>query len=129
MAQPNPAPGYAQHPDHQVLIAPNPNPVRVTFNGKVVAQSSAALVVRESRYPAVFYLPRADVVPGVLQATSHHTHCPFKGDASYWSLTVDGRTAENAVWGYDAPFDEATALRGHVAFYPDRVDAIEELAP
>lgn len=126
MPQANPAPGYRQHPDHTVIITPHSGHVRVAFNGRTIAESDNTLAVRESRYPAVLYFPRADVAMDLLQPTAHQTHCPFKGDARYWSVTVDGKTAENAVWGYDTPFDEAAALAGHVAFYPDRIDAIEE---
>jgi uncharacterized protein (DUF427 family) len=127
MTQPNPAPGYARHPGHKVAINPHPKRVRVKFHGRVVAETGHPLVVQESGDPPVFYIPRTDAIAAFLEPTDHHTHCPFKGDARYWSLTVDGKTAENAVWGYDAPYDEAAPLRGHIAFYPDRVDSIEEL--
>lgn len=127
MPQPKPAPGYGSHPDHKVVISPHPKHVRVKFNGRIVAESEETLVVQESSYNPVIYFPRKDVaMTEFLVATKHHTHCPFKGEARYWSLNVDGKVAENAVWSYEDVYDEAEPLRGYVAFYPDRVDSIDE---
>jgi uncharacterized protein (DUF427 family) len=113
-------------PDHPITITPNPQRVRVTFAGRVVAETSRALTMKEGSYPAVLYIPREDADMSLFTRTDHGTHCPYKGDASYYSLKVDGRTAENAVWSYEAPFPAMATIKGHLAFYPNRVDKIEE---
>ena len=91
-------------PDHPITIELNPKRVRVTFNGRIVADTTNALTLKETTLRPVQYVPRADVDMGALARTAHKTHCPYKGDASYYSLSVDGRTAENAAWTYEAPF-------------------------
>ncbi|MBX9699586.1 MAG: DUF427 domain-containing protein [Acetobacteraceae bacterium] len=113
-------------PDHPITIAPNPQRVRVMLGGVVVAESTRALTLREASYPPVQYIPRADADMALLARTAHATHCPYKGDASYYSITAGGKRAENAVWSYEAPFPAMAAIAGHLAFYPTRVDAIEE---
>jgi uncharacterized protein (DUF427 family) len=113
-------------PDHPISIATNPRRVRVTFNGRVVADTHSALTLREANLPAVEYIPRADVDMALLERTAHATYCPYKGDASYFSLKADGRGSENAVWSYEAPYPAVAAIKGHLAFYPDRVDLLEE---
>jgi uncharacterized protein (DUF427 family) len=100
--------------------------VRVTFGGVVIADTTRALTLREASYPAVQYIPRADAKMDLLKPTANASHCPYKGDASYFSILADGRTAENAVWSYDNPFPAMTDIAGHLAFYPNRVDKIEE---
>jgi uncharacterized protein (DUF427 family) len=112
--------------DRTITIAPAAKRVRVTFAGRVIADSKRALALREAGYPVVFYIPRADADMAVLQPTERHTHCPYKGEASYFSVAVDGRTAENAVWSYEQPYPAMAEIAGHLAFYPNRVDAIEE---
>ena len=119
------APG---HP-HAIHIEPNPNRVRVTFNGTVIADTRRALVLREGPLPPAQYIPREDVAMAFLRPTKHSTHCPFKGDASYFTVSVDGRTAENAVWTYQAPLLAVADIKDYVAFYPEKMDAIEELPP
>jgi uncharacterized protein (DUF427 family) len=122
----NPAPGYATKPDHRVDLVPEAQRVRVTFAGAVIADSGAALRVEETGHGPVHYLPEADVRFDLLRPTEHHTYCPFKGDCSYWTIDAGGgKRAENAVWAYNAPYDEATGLAGHYAFYQSRVDKIE----
>jgi uncharacterized protein (DUF427 family) len=125
----NPAPGFASKPDHRVDLLPEKRRVRVTFGGAVIADSRTALRVEETGHGPVYYLPEKDVRADLLRPTDHKTHCPFKGDASYWTIEIPGsgeaRRSENAVWGYRAPFDETAGLAGHYAFYPNRVDAIE----
>ena len=113
-------------PDHPITIAPNPKRVVVTFGGRTIADTTRALALRESTYPAVQYIPRADVDMSMLERTAHGTECPYKGHANYYSLNADGRTAENAVWTYERPFDAVAPIKEHVAFYPNRVDSIEE---
>jgi uncharacterized protein (DUF427 family) len=113
-------------PDHPITITPNPKRVRVSLGGRVVADTTRALSLKEATYPAVQYIPREDVAMDLLRRTTHSTHCPYKGDASYYTIVADGRTAENAVWTYEQPFSAMAQIAGHVAFYPNRVDAIEE---
>ncbi len=113
-------------PDHPIAIEPAGKRVRVHFAGRPVADTTRALVLREANYPPVYYIPRADADMSLLQATSHSTHCPYKGDASYFTIAIDGREATNAVWSYERPFPAVAAIEGRLAFYPNRVDAIEE---
>src|SRR5690349_2160307 len=113
-------------PDHPIAITRNPRRIRVHFGGRVVAQSTRALTLQEARYPPVQYIPREDADMSALTRTARRTHCPYKGDASYFTLSAGGRTAENAVWSYEQPFPAVSEIAGHLAFYPDRVDAIEE---
>ena len=114
-------------PDHPITITPNPKRLRVTFAGQVVAETTRALTLQEASYPAVQYLPREDADPALLRRTERSTHCPYKGDASYYSIEANGRRAENAIWSYESPFPAMQQIAGHLAFYPDRVDRIEEL--
>jgi uncharacterized protein (DUF427 family) len=115
-------------PDHSITIEPNPKRVRVLFNGRVVADTTRALTLHETSLPPVQYVPREDADMALFARTSHTTHCPYKGDAAYYSLNVDGRTAEDAVWTYEAPYPAVAPIKEHLAFYPDRVDRIEEPA-
>jgi uncharacterized protein (DUF427 family) len=114
-------------PDHPITIAPNPKRVRVTFNGRVLADTRRALTLREATYPAVQYIPRTDIDMALFQRTAHATHCPYKGDASYFTLAVDGRVSENAAWSYEAPYPVMAEIRECLAFYPSRVEGIEEI--
>ena len=111
-------------PDHPITITPTPRRVVVTVGGRVIADSRAALTLQEAAYPAVQYVPRADVDMTQLERTEHATYCPYKGDCAYYSLPAGGERAANAVWTYEQPYDAVAAIRGHVAFYPDRVDSI-----
>ena len=115
----NPAPGYKKYPDHRIETKPAKERVRVTFNGEVIADTRDAIRMEEGNYPAVFYFPRKDVKMERLMRSSHRTHCPFKGDAAYFSL-VNG--PENAVWSYEQPYDEMSVIKERLAFYPDKVD-------
>lgn len=114
-------------PDHPITVEPNPARIVVTFAGRVIANTTSALTLNEASYPAVEYVPRDAVDPTVLQRSNHQTYCPFKGDAGYFTLQVDDRLAKNAVWTYEAPFDAVSEIKDHVAFYPDRVDSIQEI--
>lgn len=113
-------------PDHPITIAPAEKRVRVRFAGKVIADSIHALVLKEASYPVMFYIPRADTDMSALRPTDHHSHCPYKGDASYFSITADGRSAENAVWSYEQPFPAVEQIKDYLCFYRSRVDTIEE---
>ena len=112
-------------PDHPITITPSKQHVRVSFNGKVIADSKRALVLREASYKPVFYIPREDAQMALFARTINATHCPYKGDASYYTIKVDGREAENAIWSYETPFPAMNEIAGYLAFYPNRVDAIE----
>lgn len=112
-------------PDHPIAIVPQPKRVKVTFNGQIIANTTQALELREATLPPVQYIPRSDVAMEQLHPTEHSTHCPYKGDAAYFSLTVGGKTAENAIWTYENPYPAVAAIKEHVAFYPDRVDLLE----
>jgi uncharacterized protein (DUF427 family) len=111
--------------DHPIAITPHPGRVVVRAGGQVVAESRAALVLREASYPPVFYIPRGDADMAQLQRSATTTYCPYKGDCSYFSIPAGGQRAVDAVWSYEAPHPAAAAIAGHLAFYPDRVDAIE----
>lgn len=112
-------------PDHPIAISQDGGRVRVIFAGRTIADTTRALTLAEARYPPVYYIPREDADIALLARTAHTSHCPYKGDASYFSISVDGRTAANAVWSYEAPFPAVAAIKDHFAFYPDRVDEIE----
>ncbi len=124
----NPAPGFKKYPGHRIATKPAGTRVQVRFRGEIIADTRDAVQMEEMTgegrstvAPVVYYIPRKDVKMDRLVRTSHRTHCPFKGDASYWSFK-DG--PENAVWSYEQPYDEMVAIRELVAFYPDRVDSI-----
>jgi uncharacterized protein (DUF427 family) len=114
-------------PDHPITISPANIRIRVLLAGKAVADTSRALILNEAAYAPVFYIPREDADMALLRRSSHSTHCPYKGDAGYYSIVVDDRTAENAVWTYEQPFPAMKDIAGHLAFYPNRVDVIEQL--
>ena len=115
-------------PNHPISIEPNEKRVRVMFNGRVVADTRRALTLQETTLRPVQYVPREDADMTAFVRTAHSTHCPYKGDAAYYSLKVDGRGAENAVWTYETPYPAVAQIKDHLAFYPDRVDRIEETA-
>ena len=118
----NSGPGYANYPDHTVVVTPFKGRVVVEAHGVVLADTEHALLLKEASYPAVYYIPRADAHMEQLVPTDNHTYCPFKGEASYFSV-VGG--VENAVWSYQQPFDEVLSIREYLAFYPNRVDSID----
>jgi uncharacterized protein (DUF427 family) len=120
----NSGPGWKNHPDHRITTEAAAVRVRVTFNGEVIADSREAVRVDEGDYAAVYYLPRKDVKMERLMRTTHTTYCPFKGNASYYSLSSGGRIAENAVWSYETPYDEMGVIKELLAFYTDKVDSI-----
>ena len=109
-------------PDHPITIAPAKARVCVRFAGKVIADTTRALVLTEATYKPVFYIPRDDAEMGSFKRSEHHTHCPYKGDASYFSLEVDGKRVENAAWSYEQPYPAMQEIAGRLAFYRDRVE-------
>jgi uncharacterized protein (DUF427 family) len=120
----NSGPGYRQHPEHHVDLDHVKERVRVTFAGEPIAESGDVIAVRETGYDPVYYFSRDSVRMSCLARTDHHTKCPFKGEASYFSLNVAGHEVENGAWSYEHPYDEVIDIKGRVAFYPDKVDAI-----
>src|SRR5712675_1067558 len=112
-------------PDHPITITPTKDRVIVTVAGKRVADTRDALTLKEAAYRAVQYIPRKDVDMTQLQRTSHQTYCPYKGECAYYSIPAGGERSINAVWTYEAPYAPVSAIREFLAFYPDRVDAIE----
>jgi uncharacterized protein (DUF427 family) len=122
----NSAPGFKQYPGHRVSTTPAGVRVRVTLRGEVIADTTNAVALEEAMSgstvaPVVYYVPRSDVKMDRLVRSTHETHCPFKGQASYYSFR-DG--PENAVWSYETPYDEMRSIREMLAFYPEKVDAI-----
>jgi uncharacterized protein (DUF427 family) len=111
-------------PDHPISIEANSSRLVVTVGGRVIADSRAALTLREASYPPVQYFPRADVDMAALTRSEHTSYCPYKGDASYYSIPAGGDRALNAVWTYESPFAAMAQIKDYVAFYPDRVDEI-----
>ena len=127
MATPAPDRGStSREAGYEIRYEPCHKRVRVEFNGRWVADSSRAIVLHETRAPPMHYFPFDDVRMDCLERTQYRTHCPFKGDASYWTLTVDGKVAENAVWSYEQPYRDAEPIRGYLSFYRDRIDALYE---
>ncbi|HEY4802997.1 MAG TPA: DUF427 domain-containing protein [Paraburkholderia sp.] len=112
-------------PDHPITIEPAHTHVVVKAGGRVVADTRRALTLREANYPAVFYVPREDADMALLSRTAHKSWCPYKGEASYYSITPGGERAVNAIWTYETPHEAVAAIKDHLAFYPDRVDSIE----
>ena len=115
-------------PEHPITVEANPSRVVVSIAGRIIADSRRALTLREGNYPAVQYIPRQDVDMSLLQRTDHATYCPYKGDCAYYSIPLGGERSVNAVWTYEAPYAAVAAIKDHLAFYPDRVGAIEERA-
>ena len=113
-------------PDHPITIERNAHRVVVKVAGQVIADTREALTLREASYPAVQYVPRKDVDMTLLERTDHVTYCPYKGDCAYYSIPAGGERSINAVWTYEEPYAAVAAIKDHVAFYPDRVGAIEE---
>ncbi|MHB9837141.1 DUF427 domain-containing protein [Paraburkholderia terrae] len=115
-------------PAHPITIERNPSRVVVTVAGRIIVDTRDALTLREAHYPPVFYVPRKDVDFALLELerTEHSTYCPYKGDATYFSIPSGGERAVNAIWTYELPYPAVAPIREHLAFYSDRVDSIEE---
>ena len=125
---PRPAPGFARNPDHTITVRPFNGTVTVKFSSAVIASSKNAKVLKEAGYPAVFYIPFEDVYFDFLRRGETTTHCPYKGDASYWSVTAVGESKPDVMWAYEHPYAEMLAIRNHGAFYPGKVsiEAVEQ---
>jgi len=115
-------------PDHPITVTPTEGRVVVKVAGQVVADTRAALTLQESTYPAVQYVPLADVDTSLLEPTTTESYCPYKGDASYYSIPAGGDKAVDAIWEYKQPREAVAQIKEHVAFYPNRVDSIEILS-
>lgn len=113
-------------PDHPITITPNAARIVVKAGGRVVADTHRALTLREAAYPPVQYVPREDVDMTQLERSTHATYCPYKGDCAYYGIPAGGERAANAVWTYESPLAAVAQIAGYLAFYPDRVDSIEE---
>ena len=108
---------------HPITVEPSKGRVQVRINGELVADTTAALELREASIPVVQYIPIDDVVQERLTRTDTTTYCPFKGDASYYSVTTSaGDTVEDAIWTYEQPFPAVAQIAGHVAFYPNKAE-------
>ncbi|KQV64447.1 DUF427 domain-containing protein [Rhizobium sp. Root1220] len=114
-------------PDHPITVTHNAGRIVVKLGGHVVADSRHVLTLKEASYPAVYYIPRTDVDMTLVERTDHKSHCPYKGEASYFSIPVGGERSRNAIWTYEEPYAAVSEIKMHFAFYPDRVDSIEEL--
>lgn len=113
-------------PDHPITIIRNGKRVRVIFAGQVIADSTRTLTLSEVGYAPVHYISRADADMRLLKPSSHASYCPYKGDASYFSIEAGGRRADNAVWSYQQPYPAVNEIKDRLAFYRNRVDSIEE---
>lgn len=113
-------------PDHPITVEKNPAHVTVSVADHPLADTRAALVLREASYPPVQYIPRTDADMAQLARTDHHTYCPYKGDCSYYSIPSLGEHGVNAVWTYENPYDAVASIKEHLAFYPDRVTITED---
>jgi uncharacterized protein (DUF427 family) len=112
-------------PDHPIAIEANPSRVVVRVGGEIIADTNNALTLREASYPPVQYIPRRDVDMDALTRSEDTTYCPYKGDASYYSVPIGGDRSRNAVWTYETPFEAMAQIKDYIAFYPDRVDEIK----
>jgi uncharacterized protein (DUF427 family) len=109
-------------PDHPITVEKNPARVTVRVGDQVVADTTAALVLQESNYPPVQYIPLADVDAAAIKATDTSTYCPYKGDASYYTLVTKDGELTDAIWTYRAPYPAVAEIADHVAFYPNKVE-------
>ena len=112
-------------PDHPITVTATPVRVQARYNGHVIADTTAGLTLKEASYKPVVYFPREDVDMAFLSRTDRTTYCPYKGDASYFTILMDGKFAENAVWTYETPYPAMEQIRGRLAFYPDKVEVYE----
>lgn len=117
----NPAPGFQRNPGKVITVEPYHGTVVVRAGNTIVASSTKAKLLSETPYPKVFYIPFEDIDFDQLGKSERSTHCPYKGDASYWSVLPAGETGKDAMWAYERPFDEMTEIRNHGAFYASKV--------
>jgi uncharacterized protein (DUF427 family) len=116
----------ASQDDHPITVSGNPKEVSVLFEGRVIAKTSRALLLCEASYPAVNYISREDADMEFFEPSAHETLCPYKGTASYLTIRTPEGASENAVWSYEEPFEKVAEIKGYLAFYPDKVELVEE---
>jgi uncharacterized protein (DUF427 family) len=112
-------------PDHPITLTQNPKRVRAFAHGHVIADTADAITLKEADYPAVQYFPKDDVEMGFFARTDKHTTCPYKGEASYFTMKLEGHIHENVAWSYEDPYPAMEEIRGRIAFYPDQVEVYE----
>ncbi len=112
-------------PDHPITLEPSRKRLRAAFERHVIADTDDALVLSEAGHPPVYYFPMEDVEMSFFAKTDQHTTCPYKGEASYWSIYMEGQIAEDAAWAYEDPYPALSALRGRIAFDPEVVEVYE----
>jgi len=112
-------------PDHPISIEASAKRLVVKVAGRVIADTTSALTLREANYPPVQYIPRKDADMSLLERTDHATYCPYKGDCSYYSILPGKERSVNAVWTYEHPYEAVQSIKDYLAFYPDRVEMIE----
>ena len=117
----NPSPGFQRNPSHRIAVEPFDGVVTVVFSDAILASTDKALVLREADYPPVFYIPFEDIYFEFLKRSDTSTHCPFKGNASYWNASAVGEAVNDVMWAYERPYDEMTGIKGYGAFYPNKV--------
>ncbi len=125
LSEPTPKTVKVPGPQHPIAIARTGTRIIVKVAGRIVADTLDALTLREASYAPVHYIPRRDVDMTLLERTDHATYCPYKGDAAYFSIPVGGARSVDAVWTYETPYLAVADIKDYLAFYPDRVDAIE----
>ncbi|TWG90647.1 uncharacterized protein (DUF427 family) [Mesorhizobium sp. J18] len=123
---PNPASGFAQNPQKKITVEPHKGRVTVKMEDVVIAASSQAKILKEDGYPPVLYIPFEDIAFAHLERTTTKTHCPYKGDATYWRLGGSGKPAHDVMWAYENPYDETAEIKDHGAFYTDLVNVETE---
>lgn len=124
----NPSPGFQKHPDHHVRVTSHNGTVVVSADGMEIARSNDVFLVEETNHAPVYYMPLEDVRSEYLRDSAHVTRCPFKGKARYWNIRIGNHEIDNALWGYEMPYDEVLELAGMVAFYSSKVTITEEPA-
>ncbi len=117
----NPSPGFQRNSSHRITVEPFDGVVTVVFSDAILASTGKALVLREASYPPVFYIPFKDIYFELLKRSETSTHCPYKGDASYWNASAVGEAVNDVMWAYEQPYDEMRQIKDHGAFYPDKV--------
>ena len=113
-------------PDHPISVERNPGRIVVSLGGRIIADTRGAFTLREAKYPPVYYVPRKGVDMAAFVRSETKTYCPYKGEASYYSIPAGGERSVDAIWTYEAPYAAVAEIKDHLAFYPERVDAIEE---
>jgi len=117
-----PSPGFKQNPSYRITIQPFEGVVTVRFSSAIIASSKNAKVLEEVGHPAVLYIPLEDIYFDFLRPSQTVTHCPYKGEATHWDVTAVGESRADVMWAYENPYDEMAAIRGHAAFYPEKVE-------